>query len=77
MNQKTTKADMKLLEKGFVHPSNHTEVMYDIPLTFKLGEKTDMYLYSTVTKVKIETESKSSGGGGGGGSSRGGRGGSF
>ena len=40
MNQKTTKADMKLLEKGFVHPSNHTEVMYDIPLTFKLGEKT-------------------------------------
>ena len=46
--------------------------------SFKLGEKTDMYLYSTVTKVKIETESKSSsGGGGGGGSSRGGRGGSF
>ena len=40
MNQKTTKADMKLLEKGFIHPSNHTEVMYDIPLTFKLGEKT-------------------------------------
>lgn len=45
--------------------------------SFKLGEKTDMYLYSTVTKVKIETESKSSSGGGGGGSSRGGRGGSF
>lgn len=46
--------------------------------SFKLGEKTDMYLYSTVTKVKIETENRSSGGGGGGGgSSRGGRGGSF
>ena len=46
--------------------------------SFKLGEKTDMYLYSTVTKVKIETENRSSGGGGGGGGgSRGGRGGSF
>lgn len=45
--------------------------------SFKLGEQTDMYLYSTVTKVKIETENRSSGGGGGGGGSRGGRGGSF
>ena len=52
MNQKTTKANMKLLEKGFIHPSNHTEVMYDIPLTFKLGEKT----FKVSFKVYVATE---------------------
>lgn len=46
--------------------------------SFVLDLKTDMYLYSTVSKTKISTESSGSrGGGGGGGGSRGGRGGSF
>lgn len=47
--------------------------------SFILNLKTDMFLYSTVSKVKIESDSSRSGGGGGGGGGggRGGRGGSF
>lgn len=44
--------------------------------SFSLNKSSDIYLYSTVTKTKIETSS-GSGGGSSGGSSRGGRGGSF
>ena len=38
MKSRTTKADMKLIEKGFVYTSDKKD-MYNIPLTFKLGEK--------------------------------------
>lgn len=43
--------------------------------SFVLSEQSDMYLYSTVSKIRVE--SSSSGGGSRGGRSRGGRGGSF
>ena len=56
----------------------HNATSYAKKDSFNLDERTDVYLYSTVTKTKIETESSSSRGGSyGGGSSRGGRGGSF
>lgn len=46
--------------------------------SFSLDKSADLYLYSTVTKTRVQTDSNRSGGGGSsGGSSRGGRGGSF
>ncbi|MGN1409542.1 MAG: alpha-galactosidase [Eubacteriales bacterium] len=40
MNCRTTAADMALMEKAFVHPSNDTEKMFDeIPLSFRIGDK--------------------------------------
>lgn len=45
--------------------------------SFSLDKSADLYLYSTVTKTRVQTDSNRSGGGSSGGSSRGGRGGSF
>ena len=40
MNEKTTKTDMRLMEKIFIHPSDSPEAIYSsIPLTFKLNGK--------------------------------------
>ena len=46
-------------------------------LSFSLDKSADLYLYSIVTKTRVQTDSNRSGGGSSGGSSRGGRGGSF
>ncbi len=49
MESKTTKSDMRLIEKGFIHTSEESD-MYDIPLTFKLGERTICGIPSTMKR---------------------------